>query len=713
MEKLLHLNGSIKIVSCLLLCFSLTPLLAQEHNLDKIDQKRSLWLSDEQSNTSDSQRLAAANSLRAHYASSHYDSLWLICDAMEARGIETNNKAWIANAWHGRGKYYLLQGNIDSAIQAYLQVLNLVEQESDVLMTRTLGALGRIEVNRGRIELAINYLQRAIELAHLHGHQRYLGPIHLDLADAYHRQGRYLEEIESLHQARLHGIPNQQFYASMKMARLFLTLELPEEAEIALSEVLELKDLLENPAFLVRTNALRIEMVSNIEEAQKILNASVRMIDSFQLTEPALFLYIGATQMYLEASELDSAMHYALLARAMEKKLTIQPGSTYAIPLLANTHYLLGSYQTSLELCRSVQTVIEQEPSLDLQETLYNLLSKNFEALNQLDSALHYVRKLEQIEKTFDSNALAKSSMITYLRLNSSEEREAMQAAKEVAERQALLVEAESKLVRWVLTLLSTILAIVAVSYYLFYKHRNRTAIRLEQLNQVLDDERQKLQSSNQKLRRFSGVVSHDILSILDFILSAGNVLVKPSASRENLEQYATLTKQSSRQLKDYCLGLLREALGEHSSDKTFTNPMPIVQRVLANFDTLLKEAGIQVTLEPLSPTLLPAVTVEQIFINLVSNVLRYGSSAPEPHLRIAEERDDNGRYEWVIEDNGPGIPLERMEVIFQRNQLNGSNSKGQNLGLSLLLSSLQDYGAELRVEARNGGGARFIVSLR
>lgn len=697
----------------LLLWELLSPLSAQKAATMEIGLARSHWPTDEQSGITESARLMKANSLRAYYAASHYDSLWLLCEAMEARGLKIGNTDWIANAWHGRGKYYKLQGMTDSSFAAYQHVLTLVNQESHELTTRTLGILGRIKVEQGQLDLAIEYLQRAIELGHHYGHERFLGPIYLGLSDVYHRQGRYLEEIESLNQARIHGHPNQKFYAALEIARLFWAMGLPEEAKAALAEAPELGEYKNAASFLVKTNALYIEMAPTLEEARSTLITSTHLVDSLGLTEPALMLYTGAARAYIKAAELDTALYYAQLAVEMGEQLHLQSGSTDAITLLADIHHQRGAHQASLAICRAIKPVIEQEQSLDLQRMLYSLLSKNFEALGRPDSALHYVRKQEGAEATFNSNALAKSSMSTYLKLKSAEEREALQAAKSAAEQQALAVEAKSKLVRWVLGLLSALLAVVAAAYFLFYRHKNRVAERLEQLNQKLENERQKLQASNQKLSRFSKVVSHDILSTLDLILSAGHVLVRPDASKEKLAQYATITKESSRQLKDYCIGLLREARGEQASRELLIDPVPIVQRVLSNFSTPLKYADLQVVLAPLSPALLPAVIVEQIFINLISNALRYGSTAAKPLLRITEERpSEQGAVRWVIEDNGPGLPSAVREAIFNKAAKAAPQSQGQYLGLKLLRESLESYGAQIRVEERAGGGARFVVLL-
>ncbi len=70
-----------------------------------------------------------------------------------------------------------------------------------------------------------------------------------------------------------------------------------------------------------------------------------------------------------------------------------------------------------------------------------------------------------------------------------------------------------------------------------------------------------------------------------------------------------------------------------------------------------------------------------------------------------------------AVSDDGPGIPQEERQIIFQR-FARGSSSKnrrehtGAGLGLSLVAEHVQLLGGSVHVESSPSGGARFVVEL-
>jgi signal transduction histidine kinase len=77
---------------------------------------------------------------------------------------------------------------------------------------------------------------------------------------------------------------------------------------------------------------------------------------------------------------------------------------------------------------------------------------------------------------------------------------------------------------------------------------------------------------------------------------------------------------------------------------------------------------------------------------------------------------EDNGRryYRVMVEDNGPGIPDDSKERIFNRMHL--GSARGMGLGLYLVKSLVDSYGGKVWAEDRIMGdhtqGARFVVML-
>ncbi len=101
---------------------------------------------------------------------------------------------------------------------------------------------------------------------------------------------------------------------------------------------------------------------------------------------------------------------------------------------------------------------------------------------------------------------------------------------------------------------------------------------------------------------------------------------------------------------------------------------------------------------------------------NLLENARRYGRTGTEPaaveaRLRISATQ----RLEILIDDRGPGVPPDQRDRIFEpfyRMPGHAEYAGGVGLGLSLVAQIAQRHGGEVRCEAREGGGSRFVIAL-
>jgi two-component system OmpR family sensor kinase/two-component system sensor histidine kinase BaeS len=102
---------------------------------------------------------------------------------------------------------------------------------------------------------------------------------------------------------------------------------------------------------------------------------------------------------------------------------------------------------------------------------------------------------------------------------------------------------------------------------------------------------------------------------------------------------------------------------------------------------------------------------IQQILVNLVSNALRH---APQEGLVVIGIGVSGQGSLLSVEDNGPGIPEEARERVFERFvRLDTSRSEktgGRGLGLAIVRQLVQRHGGSIRVVAGRQGGARFEV---
>jgi signal transduction histidine kinase len=103
-------------------------------------------------------------------------------------------------------------------------------------------------------------------------------------------------------------------------------------------------------------------------------------------------------------------------------------------------------------------------------------------------------------------------------------------------------------------------------------------------------------------------------------------------------------------------------------------------------------------------------VRLEQILLNLLSNAIRH---SPEQSGVALIVRDGEGMIWFAVSDNGPGVPAELRERIFEPfERFDPHSGLGTGLGLPVSRRLAETLGGVLTVEETAGGGATFILKL-
>jgi len=98
------------------------------------------------------------------------------------------------------------------------------------------------------------------------------------------------------------------------------------------------------------------------------------------------------------------------------------------------------------------------------------------------------------------------------------------------------------------------------------------------------------------------------------------------------------------------------------------------------------------------------------VLVNLLSNAIRF--SKENDMIKIKVSRQKNEIY-FSVADNGPGIPKNQKEKLFERFTNIGDKSKrGWGLGLAIAKEFVQAQNGKIWVESEVGKGSNFIFSL-
>ena len=218
-------------------------------------------------------------------------------------------------------------------------------------------------------------------------------------------------------------------------------------------------------------------------------------------------------------------------------------------------------------------------------------------------------------------------------------------------------------------------------------------------------------------LGQLSAGLAHEIRNPLGVIKGSAEMLTQRlKDSNPIATELAGYISSETNRLSALVARFLDFARPLHA-DLTRQDVTAVVERSLADVASLWKGAPVRVEKQyeaNLPPVAMDEGLCEQAFINIVQNAYdAISANGGELRVRIARSAE-HGRegVEVRIEDNGPGIPAELREQIF--NPFFTTKKTGVGLGLSIVSKILDGHRGSIRIEDAGDGpqktGARFVL---
>ena len=217
----------------------------------------------------------------------------------------------------------------------------------------------------------------------------------------------------------------------------------------------------------------------------------------------------------------------------------------------------------------------------------------------------------------------------------------------------------------------------------------------------------------------FVANVSHELRTPLSLI--KGYVETLLDGARDNPEvaaRFLKIIERNTQRLDLLIQDLLTISALEAGRMKLNLQPValrPLVEKIFTDLKPPADNKSI--TLVNQLPELTAAADasrLEQVFANLVDNAIKYGRA--QGRVTVGGIKRDDGRIEIFAQDDGPGIPPESLDRIFERfyrvDKARSREQGGTGLGLSIVKHIVQAHGGEVWVKSEPGKGATFFFTL-
>lgn len=255
-------------------------------------------------------------------------------------------------------------------------------------------------------------------------------------------------------------------------------------------------------------------------------------------------------------------------------------------------------------------------------------------------------------------------------------------------------------------------------------------------VEEVLRQRTVELESRNEELNAYAHTVAHDIKAPLAAIIGFGELLERhyTQFTNDQLTYYFGIIARNGRKITNIVdelllLSSVREAKGVEIGPLDMAAIVDEAQHRLVHDIAEKKPEIILAETWPVAVGYAP--WVEEIWMNYISNAIKYGGVPPRIELGytildsgspildsqmqafVSKIQNPNSKIVFWLRDNGPGLTLEEQSRLFTPfTRLEQARAKGHGLGLSIVRRIAERLGGEVGVESAVGKGSTFFFTL-
>jgi signal transduction histidine kinase len=137
----------------------------------------------------------------------------------------------------------------------------------------------------------------------------------------------------------------------------------------------------------------------------------------------------------------------------------------------------------------------------------------------------------------------------------------------------------------------------------------------------------------------------------------------------------------------------------------------PTVANIVAAMQRLYAAKGLAIETEvgDACVALCDPMDLNEILANIIDNACKWATRRIVIRGTVEEAQD---RVVIIVDDDGPGLPAEKLDIVFKVGERLDEQVPGSGLGLPIVRDLVDLYGGRIRLENRAGGGLRATLEL-